>query len=203
MRSEKRSFIEEARRAQIIEHGIDVIAELGYTGAALSKIAERAGISKGVISYHFDGKAELLSEIVRHIFAKGAEYAVEHWFADLGEEPSARELLQRYLRGNFDYIARHRKEVGVLHEIIVNFRGDDGQQVFGARTEEPVLEPLIDIFTAGQAAGEFADFEPRVMAIAVRRVIDGYVEQLRAYPDFDVDEFTEEVVAMFDRATRA
>ena len=39
---------------------IEVLAELGYAQTSFARIAERAGISKSVISYHFAGKDELL-----------------------------------------------------------------------------------------------------------------------------------------------
>ena len=38
-----RTFIETARRAQIVAAAIDTIAELGYGQASLARIAERAG----------------------------------------------------------------------------------------------------------------------------------------------------------------
>ncbi|MGA9830159.1 MAG: TetR family transcriptional regulator, partial [Trebonia sp.] len=44
-----RTFIETARRAQIMAAAIDTIAELGFGQASLARIAERAGTSKGVI----------------------------------------------------------------------------------------------------------------------------------------------------------
>ena len=50
------SFIEKARRTQIIECAIETIAEVGYAQASLGQIAKRAQISKGVISYHFANK---------------------------------------------------------------------------------------------------------------------------------------------------
>src|ERR1700733_12717099 len=69
-----RSFIEEARRAQIVTAAIEVIAEVGYAKASLAAIAVRAGISKGVISYHFSGKDELMVVIVETIYGQAAAH---------------------------------------------------------------------------------------------------------------------------------
>ena len=55
---EATSFIEEARRRQIIDTAIRTIATRGYSRTSLAEIAREAGISKGVISYHFEGKGE-------------------------------------------------------------------------------------------------------------------------------------------------
>ena len=50
---------------------IDTIAEVGYANASLARIAVRLGISKGVISYHFAGKDDLIAEIVSQVLATG------------------------------------------------------------------------------------------------------------------------------------
>ncbi|WEL93058.1 helix-turn-helix domain containing protein, partial [Tsukamurella tyrosinosolvens] len=66
--SGQRSFIEEARRRQIIAAAAEVLADEGYGRATLARIARQAGISKGVISYHFDGKDDLMRQVVIHLF---------------------------------------------------------------------------------------------------------------------------------------
>jgi AcrR family transcriptional regulator len=61
-----RTFIETARRAQIMAAAIDTIAELGYGQASLARIAQRAGTSKGVICYHFVGNDDLAPHLASH-----------------------------------------------------------------------------------------------------------------------------------------
>jgi AcrR family transcriptional regulator len=70
------TFIEQARRAQIVAAAVEVIAEVGYAKASLAAIAVRAGISKGVISYHFSGKDELMVTIVETIYGEAAAHIV-------------------------------------------------------------------------------------------------------------------------------
>ncbi|GAA2273931.1 TetR family transcriptional regulator [Glycomyces scopariae] len=193
---------EAARRAQILAHTIDVVAELGYAGASLNRIAAHAGISKGLISYHFAGKADLLEALVHDVFARGGEYVMERHGHVFGPDGTAGAALRAYLEGNLAFIAEHPRDVGAVVEIARNHRGADGALVFGAAWEETLLDLLAQIFTAGQEAGEFRAFDPRVMAIAVRRVIDGFTFQVMADPDLDTRSFTTEVTALFDHATR-
>ena len=68
------SFIEEARRRQIVETAIRTIAARGYSQSSLAEIAREAGISKGVISYHFEGKPELVEAILSRLLAEPAEF---------------------------------------------------------------------------------------------------------------------------------
>ena len=63
------TFTHRARRAQLIDSAVSVLAESGYQAASLSAIASRAGVSKGVVSYHFAGKDDLLGQVVGEIYA--------------------------------------------------------------------------------------------------------------------------------------
>ncbi|MCD0445446.1 TetR/AcrR family transcriptional regulator [Glycomyces sp. A-F 0318] len=192
---------EAARRAQILRHTIDVVAERGYAGASLNRIAEHTGISKGLISYHFKGKAALLEALVTDVFQRGGEFVLEGWAAELSPESSPRTMLRAYLEGNLAFIASHARDVGAIVEVIRNHRDAEGRLVFGNVWTEDLYGDLIQIFEAGQAAGEFRRFDPRVMAIAVRRVVDGFTFQVMGSPDVDAAAFTAEVVALFDHAT--
>ena len=53
---------------------IDTIADFGYAGASFARIAERLGISRGLISYHFTGKDDLMKQVVRDVIEKGMAY---------------------------------------------------------------------------------------------------------------------------------
>lgn len=195
----KRSFIEIARRAQIIQCAIETIATIGYAQASLAQIASRAGISKGVISYHFDGKDELMMQIVTDIYTKGSEYMVPLILA----EATPDGMLRAYIRSNVEFVGNHRLEVMALSEIFLNLRAADGALRFDAKAEEPVITPLEDLLRGGQEAGVFRAFALRPMAMTIRRAIDAVTPQLMADPDLDVATYARELVELFDRATRA
>src|SRR5438105_6939412 len=98
------TFTEAARRAQIIECAIETIATLGYAQASLAQIAKRAGISKGVITYYFASKEELIEQVVQGISTAAAAFMRPQIVAS----PTATVRLQAYLRSNIVYIAAHR-----------------------------------------------------------------------------------------------
>lgn len=192
-----------ARWTQILRHTVDVVTERGYSGTSLNRIAEHVGISKGLISYHFDGKDELLESLVRDVFDRGTEFVMRRWGKQNPEDASPSEALRIYLEGNLGFIAAHPHEVGAVVEVVRNHRDAGGRLVYGTAWDEAMHEELARIFIAGQEAGEFRRFDPRVMAIAVRRVIDGFTFQIMAHPDMDAEAFTAEVIDLFDHATRA
>jgi len=50
------------RRDRIIDACLDVVSEVGVAGASHRKIAQRAGVPLGAMTYYFDGMDELLTE---------------------------------------------------------------------------------------------------------------------------------------------
>ncbi len=56
--------IREERKALIIETALELFADEGYHNTTISKIAARAGISKGLLYNYFESKEALLSEVL-------------------------------------------------------------------------------------------------------------------------------------------
>ena len=194
-----RTFTEEARRAQIVTAAIDTIAELGYGQASLARIAERAGTSKGVISYHFAGKDDLIREIVAEVLARGEAYMLPRILA----ESSGRGMLRAYIESNLAFMREYRNHLVAFLEIFLNARGDDGSLLVDEKPLDYLVTSLEQLLAHFQAAGDFrADFDPRVMALAIRGAIDQVPPRLVRYPDFDVDGYARELAALFDLATR-
>lgn len=192
------SFIEAARRAQIIECAIKTIATLGYTQASLAQIAKEAGISKGVISYHFMDKETLLEQVVTAIYAAGADFMTPKIIA----QPTATQMLQTYIQTNLEYIGSHRLEMIAVAEIMLNLRSRDGKLRFDFAEEKPVLAALEAILHKGQKDGEFRKFDTQVMAITIRRAIDAVPPVLMATPDLDLEAYIRELVTLFELSTR-
>lgn len=62
MDSNKNSFIQEARKQQIIEATITTLDDIGYVKASLAQLAKRASISTALISYHFVNRQDLINQ---------------------------------------------------------------------------------------------------------------------------------------------
>jgi TetR/AcrR family transcriptional regulator, fatty acid metabolism regulator protein len=193
------TFTEAARRAQIITAAIDTIAEIGYGQASLARIAERAGTSKGVISYHFAGKDDLIREIVADVLAKAQAYMIPRLLA----ESSGAGMLRTYIESNLAFMREHRNHLIAVIEIFLNARGESGSQLFYEKALDYVVTSLEQLLAHFQAIGEFrADFDPHVMALAIRGAIDQVPQRMARYPDLDIDRYARELAVLFDRATR-
>ncbi|WP_344415669.1 TetR/AcrR family transcriptional regulator [Amycolatopsis minnesotensis] len=186
-----RSFIESARRAQIVRAALDTIAELGFANASFAKIAKRAGLSStGMISYHFDGKDDLVTEAMRDVLTAAAVEMGPRIHA----ETSGPARLRAYLEANIAFIAEHPTDMKALLEILRNSTGEPAWFLQS-------ISLLEEAFREGQRAGEFGEFDPRVMAITVRQAIDGLHALLAAEPQTDTAAYAQQLVRIFALAT--
>lgn len=196
---QQRSFIEEARRRQIIASAVEVISEVGYGNASLARIAKHAGISKGVISYHFAGKDDLMTQLVVQLYISGAE----HVGPEVATAVGPRNKLLAYIKSNLAFIAANTNYVAALTDVVLNLRDTDGSPKFAsADGEQEIIAPLVDIMREGQQAGDFGEFDPLVMAKFVRDAIDGAAGRAIREPDFDMDGYAAHMCRLFDLATR-
>jgi AcrR family transcriptional regulator len=128
------SFIERARRAQILKAAIETIAHAGYAGASLARIAKHAGISKSVISYHFRGKDDLVREVIKEAIAKATEVIVPRVTA----QPSYAAARREYIESDLAFMAAYPNHVIALLNITAAAYA--GQVVvpdaFGARPDD-------------------------------------------------------------------
>ncbi|MFI9046428.1 TetR/AcrR family transcriptional regulator [Streptomyces sp. NPDC053427] len=195
----ERSFIEKARRAQIIDAAVETIAVRGFAKASLAQIAERAGISKGVISYHFAGKTELIERLVEQVYGDIGAFVG----ARLEEHTGASARLRVYIESVAAYMHDHPTRLAALGEVFSHFRTADGAPRYGVASSEPIYTALENVFLEGQRSGELRAFDVRVMAVSLQAGIDNMFAYWSARPEHDLAAHARELAALFEHATRA
>ena len=108
-----RKLSRETRRQQLIEATIRVIAERGYSRTTLTSVAQLAGLSHGLVNFHFETKDRLLAETLMFL----AEEYRDNWVAALeaagphpAERPAAmpRDWASGVQPGSLSSSAKHR-----------------------------------------------------------------------------------------------
>jgi TetR/AcrR family transcriptional regulator, fatty acid metabolism regulator protein len=197
----ERTFIENARRQQIVAAAIDTIADVGYAQASLARIASRIGISKGVISYHFAGKEDLIKQVVIEIIEAGRAYILPRVLA----ESTGPTALRAYIESNLAFMREHRNYMVAVLDIARNGGVmNDGEHRVDGRDGDVAVHLLEGLLARFQAEGELRnDFDPWVMAVAIRAAIDAVPYRIAHNADLDVDNYAREITAIFDLATRS
>ncbi|UUZ92005.1 hypothetical protein LJK87_42180 [Paenibacillus sp. P25] len=67
-------------------------------------------------------------------------------------------MLKAYIESNLAFLEGNRNHIVALAEIVTNARTADGKPRFAGSSEEPILEPLIELLQWGQETGEFKAF---------------------------------------------
>ncbi|WP_166903064.1 TetR/AcrR family transcriptional regulator [Mycobacterium sp. DL440] len=207
MRSEgTRTFTEQARRRQIVDGALEVIAEQGYPQASLARIAEHIGIAKSAVLYHFNSKSEVVEAVFTEIFTRGVAVIVPA----VNAETTAAAKLSAYIRANVAFVAGNRSAAVAMLELISGYRDADGLRVDQAAAkavqehpptgEMAALDPLT-IFTEGVSNGEFRDLSPLFMKNILRGALDSAAQEYARDPGYDVIGHGEVLVEVFEKAT--
>lgn len=193
-----RSFIEQARRTQIVEAATQTVAERGYAQTSLARIAETAGISKGVITYHFATKDEILRLAVTRFFDQAWEYMEPQIVA----QATAVGQLRAWIGAELEYLGSHRTEFLAVSHILINHRSNDGSPAYVDEFEEEITG-LSDILSQGQHDGQLRDFDTRSVAKIILRTVDGMLSSWAYDATTDLHDQIPIVLDFIDHAIRA
>lgn len=189
------SFIEAARRRQIVEAAVEVLAEVGYASTTFARIAKQAGISPALISYHFDGKADLLRHVAEHL----DRVIDEALTAAIGEPESHRDALRRLIEAQVRYFADHTTQIVALGRLYTE-ASDAAVTDTLARGQTKAVADLQEMLAGGQDDGEFRPFPTRPVAVTLLAALSSVPEELLTHPDTDVDAYAVALADLFDAA---
>jgi AcrR family transcriptional regulator len=194
----ERTFVDQARRAQLVQCTIDAIAEVGFQHASLAEIARRAGITKGAIFYHFANRDELIDAVFTEVITAGSGYILPR--VQAAATPT--DQLHAYIRAFVDGMRIDPRAITVLLAIGQHLTDEQGlpKLLHDAALQEAAIAPIEDILRRGQQSGEFGQFSVRSMALTLRGTLEALPSHVIAYPDLDLDLHREQLIAIFDRA---
>jgi TetR/AcrR family fatty acid metabolism transcriptional regulator len=192
------TFTQRKRREQLLGCAIDAIVELGFQGLSVGEVARRAGVSKGVVTYHFAAKDDLIYAVVAQIFDSITEFLE----ARLGRT-TPETFVADYIGAWVEYYRTDTRYMLAIGEIWGNFRDETGRRRFGEQAVEGELADVQRALELGQANGCRGQFSARVMAVTIKGALDTLLGQLAADPELDLEAYGDELIALFERATRA
>ncbi|MFV2115820.1 TetR/AcrR family transcriptional regulator [Micromonospora sp. LOL_025] len=187
------TFTEQARRAQLVEVTIRLIAAHGYAGCSLQRIAEAAGITKAAVIYHYANKRA----VIRAAYDTVITGLTEHVGALIAQAATPAGQVDAYVRGLIGYLGAHPDHVRVIVESL----DDDHDTGIADRPGSPERwRPLADLVEAAKAAGAYrATLDARTTAIVLGGAIDAVVAEFLADRSYDLRAAADAVVDMLHR----
>jgi TetR/AcrR family transcriptional regulator len=150
-----------ASRDRLLAAAAAEFAARGFDGAKVDRIAERAGLNKAMLYYHFTNKAALYRAILHDLFqALAGALAIDQ--AAVG--PPA-DRLRRYVRTVAAVTAAHPHFPAIwLREMAEGGRHLDRAL---ARDMASVLDVMTAIVRDGRRAGVFGDVHPFIVQMSI------------------------------------
>lgn len=171
-----RPNVESQRREQILLATCEVVSEMGMHSMRLSDVAERAGLSSGIIHYYFDNKHAVLVAAFEFNFTRSLARRRELLESD--EEPVAllRHFVDSYLPKGTETLIAWR----VWAELWAEAMRDEQFQAVNQRVYDEWRQLVTDIIGRAQADGSVRAGDPVELANMLVSMIDGLAVQVLA-----------------------
>lgn len=164
-----RKASKEVRQQQLIEATIDSLAKRGYAETTMADVADGAGLSRGIVNFHFESKEKLLVATLQHMYD---EYSA-HWRAALqkaGEDP-ARQL-QVLVWADFDRSICNKRKLAAWCAFWGEAKSRPTYQALSSSRDAYYQQVFIDLCATLKQSGGYA-YEPQVMALALSAMLEG------------------------------
>ena len=102
--------MQEIRKQQLIDATLSAVNELGFSEASIHQIAQRAGVSTGIISHYFGGKNGLIEATMRYLLQQLGS-SVTHFKQQADHHVESR--LMAIVHGNFDALQTNKAAMKV------------------------------------------------------------------------------------------
>lgn len=192
------SFITQARREQIIKATIEALDEIGYKKISLAKIAKKAKVSTGLISYHFSDKEDVLNHTLVYLLTNQYDFIKEK----VAERKSAYDQLITFIDASLAYQGTHHAHNVALIEIIFNARTPDNIPYYKVAEDEedPLYVLLQTILQYGQETKEFSTFDTKNVSIIIQGAISE--SMLMNQEDFNLETYKNELITMVTKMVK-
>ncbi|WP_432826240.1 TetR/AcrR family transcriptional regulator [Dactylosporangium sp. CA-092794] len=167
--------LREQSRERILAAALEVFADEGYEGATISQITDRAQVSRGLISYYFPSKRDLLATVLDR-WLTGVFSLLDGAGPDVPADERLRSLIDLVLSGASRRPGEQRLMLCLMlqpgtHEVYA--------RVEGAREPDArVFEDKLRALFAERGAAE-----PAVEEVLLRSVLEGVLFKLIVYPE--------------------
>ena len=162
----------DARRAELIEATLAIIADEGLRAATLRNVAERAGVSNGLIRHHFLGKRQLILDAYAATVARMTAPGLAA-LAQTGLTP--RRRLAGFVRASLDpsLIEPRLFSTWAAFVALVHVDADfEAIHRTGYRDYQALFEPLVAAVLAEAGRKNAAEAAPG-LAMQLNALIDG------------------------------
>ena len=190
----RRTESKAVRRQQLIEATINSIAKYGIGGTTMSTVTEAAGLSIGIVNFHFQSKQKLFEETLIYL----AREHHDHWLKAYNDAGlSASEKLMAIVDAHFHSKICSQKKLSVWYA----FYGEAGRRKIYRELIEHIDVERFNISLALcdeiNTEGGYTGLDPRQVSNLLEALYDGMWLELLTYPESYSRERARDHIAAF------
>lgn len=187
-----------ARREQIEGAAAAVLAEVGYAAASIGRIADRAGVSKGVVTYHFASKDDLLRRMALRVLQECSTHIEAH----AADANGPTERMRAELAAELWFFSTRRVEFRALSEVLANHRDPSFARAF-EDVADAETATLAQLLVAGQQAGTLREFDAEEVAHLIQSAKNGVLARWAEDESVDLVAATASLLDFVEHAVLA
>lgn len=186
----------EVRRKQLIDATITCIAKHGISGTTLTAVTKEAGLSLGLVNFHFKSKDALLTETLKVL-------AQEHrdlWMRSLARDDlAASDKLRAIVDAQFHPRICSRKKLGVWFAFFGEAAHRKSYRLNSAHIDIERQETSAELCRQIIAEGEYSNIDAERVSVTLEGLFDGLWLNMLMYPArFTREEATRSVIAYLE-----
>ena len=169
LNSRNRSVRSEFRKQQIIDSTLDCIDQLGLSQTTLASIAKKAGVSQGIVVFHFETKERLLENALQHL---SNEYS-NCWQSAI--QAAANDPLNRLkalVKSTFSPAICNRKKISIWYAFWGESKSRPKYQQVCGRHDREFSDTLLCICKQLEAQ-QYARLPALTASLSIEGMIDG------------------------------
>ena len=187
-----------ARREEILRAAFTRFSQSGYHGTTIDDIAEEAGLSKGAVYWHFEGKRELFLALIDELLGQ-----VERELGPPESGATARARLEHICEVVLRVDPGAAGMAELQAEFLAHAARDDELRHRLAGMGLGTLGHAVRAIEHGVKTGEFRAVDPERTALQLVAALDGLQVHQLVRPELDVNALWREHVDLLIRGMEA
>ena len=172
--------------SRIMDAALELFGTVGYQSTTIAQIADKAGVSKGLIYNYFDSKESLLKAMIDEL-AKEGEKIIQKVTVD-----DPREMLELMIRGTFEWLRKHEKQNRLIMGLVTQIDQFDFVHDMANTKMKEYMELIADLLRKIKFPNHRT--EARILAT----LFDGIgIQYLVLKQDYPLDEVEEMLIERY------
>ncbi len=192
-----RAEAKQRSRRKLITATLNSIAKRGFAETTLARVAEGAGLSRGIVNFHFRTKNALFLETLKFI---SLDYR-EHWARALNEAgPTAAEKLEAVVMFDFDPPTSNRNRIAAWFAFYGEAKSSPTYMAACDDVDQVAYKEMIELCRTIIKEGRYSNLDPVRVAEGLNAMSEGLWLDILISPHNSSSELSKQTLSIYMRA---